>query len=443
MNIIHNAGFNLDVSIIALAVLSLVVFLSSIIIREFTNRKWYAVVYDHFLFVMGAIECCGFLYAMYPGYSLTWEIILYAPVLGILLAAFAAFMKKDLWYLLDALFLVFFLPCMMINEYMLIPLFVSLLYFFYKSAVSLVKASEDLRASINRYTIKDNLDNLDGGLIIADKKGHISFINKYFSSFLSSEGIDTLQKTDTLKAEMKKHARVIETNVFLFEEGEHFYLLRWLDSRNGSEGILSDVTEEERLSLQIDEANKKLLKEQEALRNTLDVLKEIEREKVKERMLGLVHDSFAEEVSFIHQIVINPASNNLVPLKNLVKKGLENPERGLMNLESLIKDYEMLGVEFKVYGSLEGLPKEEMALEVIAESIDNAIRHGNASLITIRIESALKEYSVSIENNGVIPESFSPHNGLSHLEKLVKVEDGRLQITTDPVFTVKAFFKLS
>ncbi len=157
----------------------------------------------------------------------------------------------------------------------------------------------------------------------------------------------------------------------------------------------------------------------------------------------MVHDSFAEEVSLIHQVLINPAIDDLKPLKELVRRGLSQQEAAYEDLPALEEFYGLLGIKFVNEGSFEACPDKGSALSLIREATDNAIRHGNAN--TIRIVSRLQEgiYHLSISNNGKLPEELSLHNGLSHLKEVFEKEGGSFSATLKPEFSIEVSLPLT
>jgi signal transduction histidine kinase len=156
----------------------------------------------------------------------------------------------------------------------------------------------------------------------------------------------------------------------------------------------------------------------------------------------LVHDSFAEEVSLIHQVLINPSVNDLVPLKEEVRSGLESFEKNYSNLAEMERFYGLLGVHFFESGDFERCPDKVSVLSLIREATDNAIRHGNAN--EIHLLSSLSEgcYHLLITNNGSDPVRATPHNGLAHLISLFESKGGSLKLSLKPQFALEATLPL-
>jgi hypothetical protein len=222
----------------------------------------------------------------------------------------------------------------------------------------------------------------------------------------------------------------------------HYYLLREILKSSRREMTISMVDAEVSLNEKLAEVNAALQKGKTYLLATLDKMKAVAEHQEKEELRGLVHDSFAEEVSLIHQVLINPSVNDLSPLKALMRQGLANEKGRYSDLHEMEHFYSLLGVAFRQIGSWEECLDKALAIRLIQEASDNAIRHGNASAITLEFQKEEGRFHLSISNNGEMPEEVVPHNGLSHLQSLFAQKGGKLLIETSPVFALEAFFPL-
>jgi signal transduction histidine kinase len=437
-----SANEHLFILLVGIMIMTMVVYLSGVIIGFFLHRPKWKSIADVVFLVAHIANIFGYL--MINGnidIPLTW-VFLYAPVVEVAVSVFIFIMTRKWVYLLDIAGFLGLMPFLQLSPFSIVFYFIADLYVFGRSAMFLATSYNQLSTSLNRYTIKASLDGLDGGLLVADKRGNITYVNQYFLDFLKAEAISPYQKTEMLQEELIKRAKRLDETSFLFKEGERYLLLKQHLTSLGREVTLSDVTEEEKLTESLAKANEELTKQQEVIKDALDSLKEVERQKEQDRMLVAVHDSFAQEVSFIHQILTNPEINDLTSLKKLVKRGFSNIEIRVDTLEGLVSDYQVMGIFFKVDGDLDNLPYQETALAVVSEAIDNAIRHGNATQISISILRSYKDYTVVVTNDGQVPKGFTPHNGLANLKKLVESCSGQFDVTVFPAFTVSAVFPI-
>jgi hypothetical protein len=335
------------------------------------------------------------------------------------------------------------LPCFQLQSWCAIPTFVSLLYFLVRFVFMVFEAWGKLQHSFTFYSLKVALDDLPQGLAIARGGGKILYINRRFLSFLKELGIDPHQKENDLFLLLRwKSFRLVDERSLVLSHRGHFYLLREEEKGKFREMSLSDVDTEIALNEELSEANKKLQKQKTYLLAKLDEMKLLAQHEEKESLRVLLHDTFAEEVSLLHQVLINPAVDNLVPLKDLIRRGLENYEATYADLDDLESFYGLLGVTFVNEGDFSHCPDKRSMLRLIREATDNAIRHGNAQAITLHSENDDSTYRLRITNDGIVPASYVPHNGLSQLKNLLEKEGGELEISLAPTFVLLASLPL-
>jgi hypothetical protein len=371
-------------------------------------------------------------------YSLT------LPFIFTLLQFFGKSTKDRYWILADCFALFLLMPFMQFAAWSIIPSFLALLYLFLRSGFSFFSTYTALAHSLSFFSFKQALDGLGHGLLIAKKNGKLLFLNRSFSELLSSFEIDPHEKEGAIFAALRwKSFRLVDEKAAVLRHRGHYYLLKEVSHNAWKELTLSTVDAEIALNEQLSSANHDLAREKTYLLATLDEMKALAQQEEKESLRSLVHDSFAEEVSLIHQVLINPAIDDLKPLKELVRRGLSQQEAAYEDLPALEEFYGLLGIKFVNEGSFEACPDKGSALSLIREATDNAIRHGNAN--TIRIVSRLQEgiYHLSISNNGKLPEELSLHNGLSHLKEVFEKEGGSFSATLKPEFSIEVSLPLT
>lgn len=432
-----------DVLIIGI-ICTLILLFGSLVVRNFVLRYKARLVYQLLLISGGLCLTMGFLLMLESEeYKAACTVLLFLVLLPLPLALWNGFKTKNPVQFLDAAALVLLLPCLQFDLYTMIYYFASVLYFLARASFTFSSALANIHTHLNRYVIKESLDNLDIGIAIVNKKGNFAYINKAFSSYLEKKSVDPLQKAQIVFGRILEGAEQVDPSSWLLTEKEKSYFLKRKNSFSGEDEILLiDVSSEIALQKELSETNRQLREGQAELLVALDNLKEIEKIKEKERMRMLVHDSFAAEVSYLHQVIINPEITDLKGLKELADKDIFDAREESHDLSSLIKPYELLNIEFRISGSLEGLPHQREAFQMIREGIDNAIRHGKASEISIDIEKGQNEYSVSLINNGSLPRFFAMHNGLTNLKNLLSQVGGSLETRAGKEFVLKAVLPL-
>lgn len=311
----------------------------------------------------------------------------------------------------------------------------SLFYFFYTYLRS--------KHGFGFYVIKDALDDLPNGLLIAGKDGRVLYLNKAFLDFLGFFGIDPHHKEDRIFVELRWLSfRLVDPQSLVLAHEGHYYLVREILRGKQKEMSVQDVDAEIALNTKLHSTNLALQKQKDLLLAMLDRIKLAAQGQAKENLRRLVHDSFAEEVSLIHQVLINPSVNDLRPLKELVRRGMLSYELTYEDLEELEGFYALLGVHFVNDGPFENCPDKPAVLEAVREASDNAIRHGNADEITLHSYLEAGHFYLRISNNGADPSSFVFHNGLTHLQNRFINAGGNLQVEMAPHFALLASLPL-
>ena len=421
--------------------LSFLFFLSGALIRLISKESLLMALHELLWAIGGLADVIGSFFLFNDTHTGWVLALLYGPLLPWVTSFLLLFKTKEhrYWYLGDLFALVLVLPFLQLASWCYILDFAALLYLFVHAVFSFVYAEIRMRHTFTDYSLKSALDSLQSGLAIANHRGKLLYVNKAFSNVLLAFGVDPHQKEKVLYSALRsKSFRLVdEASSILYLDG-HYLLFRERAKGARTSLTLSQVDAEMKLNEELREANLSLQKEKAALLATLDEIKALAQHQERESLRVLVHDSFAEEVSLIHQVLINPAVNDLVPLKEVVREGLESYEKKYSNLGELEHFYGLLGVSFLEEGDFTLCPDKASVLSLIREATDNAIRHGNANEIHLVSSSEGGVYHLRITNNGVSPLSATPHNGLAYLVSLFEQKGGKLSLIFVPHFALEA-----
>lgn len=110
-------------------------------------------------------------------------------------------------------------------------------------------------------------------------------------------------------------------------------------------------------------------------------------------------------------------------LKRLVEEHQKDP---------ISIDYSISGRPTELYPSME-ITFYRNAKEAIA----NAIRHGQASIITLHLHFGAKHVTLDVRNNGAVPEMIEPGMGLQGMKDRAEALGGRLEVLTAEGITLR------
>lgn len=95
---------------------------------------------------------------------------------------------------------------------------------------------------------------------------------------------------------------------------------------------------------------------------------------------------------------------------------------------------------YQIEGKLKNFNKDEenIIYRIIQESITNAIRHGNANKIKIRIDREFNMLKIHVEDNGVGCDNIQKGFGLHHMEERLNMLNGSLSYCGENGFIIDA-----
>jgi PAS domain-containing protein len=382
----------------------------------------------------------GLFFTFEKRFPLVSVLFLYSPLFPLLLNLLRFKYKTNVWWslLLDEIALALLLPVFQWAPYSAIVTFAALLYLTLKELVSLFRLFGKKGDFFSLYTFKEVLDSLKEGILIAKPNGKILYLNEAFERLLEDFEIDSRERENVIFLELRwKSYRLVNEESFILLDRGHYLLAQQLHENQRLSLRLTPADNEVLLNQELAETNRRLQKDKTFLLATLDGMKGAAEHQEKEALRGLVHDSFAEEVSLIHQVLINPKLTDLTPLKTLMARGLTSYETRYEDLEEMERFYGLLGIRFIHEGDFALCPDKRNGLSLIQEATDNAIRHGNASEITIKSRLDSSFYLLEIANNGEKASTLTLHNGLSRFKKIFEQEGGELDVISSPVFAVR------
>ena len=79
---------------------------------------------------------------------------------------------------------------------------------------------------------------------------------------------------------------------------------------------------------------------------------------------------------------------------------------------------------------------ELVIFRVIEESVTNALRHGHATRVKIDCALTSNSYENANSNNGETNHKVKPGYGLTQMKERLAVINGKLKITSEPIFTI-------
>lgn len=209
--------------------------------------------------------------------------------------------------------------------------------------------------------------------------------------------------------------------------------------------IAYDVTSEFMLIREIDYANQELVASHEALRESLETVKQVAENEAMLRMRGRVHDVIGQRLSMLHRALEDQSltSGQLEQMKPLLSGVLDDLASGddadpRDELQATINAFALAGVEVNCQGELpENTRDAQLFANCIREGTTNAVKHAQAS----RVDVVISARRLRMENGGNMPTlPVKEGTGLANMRRMAKaaggslalaVEDGRFSVEID------------
>lgn len=238
----------------------------------------------------------------------------------------------------------------------------------------------------------------------------------------------------------------------IFDEAQGTLLFRfrhsaWLLRRKAMPGraergsfeiTASDVTELDAVTRELEAKNAVLAAQAEETKRLLQSAIEEERRRTLETVRVRVHDIMGSRISMLQRLLTAPEpleAAKLVPTVDMVLEEIWLEEESPQELlKDLVRAYEAFGVTVRLTGKLPERRTVALAfVEVLREAATNAICHGHADVIEVKVGEA----GIRIADNGCgAPPTFHPGGGLSAIIRRAKSLDARLTIAPQPSFSL-------
>jgi signal transduction histidine kinase len=214
-------------------------------------------------------------------------------------------------------------------------------------------------------------------------------------------------------------------------------------------------------SIEIKQLNDKLAIANVQLQEYAQRAEETAKIKERNRLAREIHDTVGHYLTGIslglaatkELLHSNPESldSQLNRLIELAQKGLSDIRQSIRELRSDILSRHIFSeaitalaeeinscsnkkVKIDIHGNIDSLSPslEETIYSTIQESITNAIRHGDATVITIRIEIEGNNLQLLITDDGIGSSALNEGSGLYYMKQRILEHNGSLSINTAP-----------
>lgn len=312
------------------------------------------------------------------------------------------------------------------------------------------------RNAITQAAVKESLDNLPTGLCFSDRSGAVLLSNRRIQSLCHTVTGSELQDASQFWAVLSAGdlapgvQRLPDTaNVMLRLKDGSVWTFGQRTIHAGDEDVTelsaADTTDLYHLTCQLRENNRALedmnrrLQQHSENVDTLARSRELLDTKVR------IHDDFGQALLatryLLSQDGAGMAQDRLLEqwrrIVSVLRREAE-PVRPAGDWASLAAAAEASGVQVVLSGSL---PESETARNLLigatAEALTNAVRHGDATVLSLTLTASDGLCTAVFTNNGTPPKGpIAMGGGLSALERRLRDVGGSLAVTSSPAFAL-------
>ena len=386
---------------------------------------------------------------------LRWATLIY-PALCLLLA-----LTEHEWtLLLPGLFAVLTVPFFetafgSIFPYELTAMLVVLLA---ETLIRLVRHIQKAAWALDLRSIQEAVDSLDDGLLFADEAGRILLSNRTMDALSTSlcrqdltnaaRFWKTLEESDSTDFITK----VSSDNSFLFRftGGNTWTLYReefLMKKQKYVQIVALNITDSDHVQRQIILRRAELSRTAEQLQQVENTIERLKNEEAKVERGRETFESITDKMASLSRFF---TEHYALPAETFDYKRLAGLTAGLLQdlehapaltavqqLDLTVSAFSLLGIAVKVNGRLPEGEAASVFLAAIREASVNAVIHGNATSISVELDSGEGELQCRISNNGILPEgAINPGSGITGIRRLLFPLNGQLEITREPEFSL-------
>lgn len=316
-------------------------------------------------------------------------------------------------------------------------------------AISFVKIN---RQTIGKNSVKKSMDNLPDGICFSKMDGTPLLVNRMmqdisFAVFGKMLANDLVCAKDIKNNNIKEGFKILQRDPLVIEAMGRTWQIKVIPHENVRETLAYDITLEWALYQQIQEKNKQIEKMNASLKDyQINVGKYTRQKEILQAKIK-IHDKIGQSLIYFKRyldmdVKTKEDRDKLISLwmESLVMldEKSEDPDsaKSINKFKKLISTAKDIGVTVNVDGKL---PAEDgdlnLLVKIVHESLNNAIRHGQAKNIWIDLDEDDINIHSRIKNDGIIIHGpIIEKGGLKNIRQIIESCGGKMKIQSDSHF---------
>ncbi len=329
-------------------------------------------------------------------------------------------------------------------------------FFVFRVTAALLLDARHFATSTSALSVVDAMDRLPDGIVWANKRRRILFMNDTMRDHLTQLGFATdLSETSGLWADLERlgageGCAVLPEGIRIAMTGGKTVLfchdtvcLRGMECYRM---VSVDVTEEEALNAQIEAANHLLEAENAELRESMARVDAVARAEALVRMKARVHDTIGQRLSILHRFLEaeNPTPAALAEVTRLAGSILDDlaepsrPDRA-SELASIARAFSLIGIDVHVDGMLPAdAACAEAFVRIVREAATNAAKHAQATRVDVQMVKSGDAYVLLVQNDGIPPAAdIREGSGIPGMRRAAAEVGATFNVTRRDPFTIE------
>lgn len=332
---------------------------------------------------------------------------------------------------------------------------VALIFFLGRSIKICISSIIAIRTNISALSVVSAVDTLRTGVLFCEKDGHTLLSNHQMQNlmiditgkvFRNSIQFYNMLDSDQYESRYKK-TELDGQIIYLLPDGTAWMFTKTdivLGMKKYVHISAADVTELWTLTTKLQLQGQELRRKSDELKETMKNLHILSKKKEIENAKMRAHDILGQRLTVLLRTIQNEHSIDYDLLTSLSKgllaelKAEQDETKPYDELKSIQQIFAAIGVDIEFEGDLPD-NKEQAGLfvDIIREGSTNAVRHGFATQVNIKVKSIENTYNLTIKNNGHTTSTpITPGNGIGVMRKKVDAQGGNLDIKHHPLFTL-------
>lgn len=317
-----------------------------------------------------------------------------------------------------------------------------------RTAIRICQSYRQYHEGITAHAIEEAINKMPEGIFLTREDGVPVLVNDAMKKYMEDILGKTVSNGSFFRKEIEEKGETLKEGKEIIHALSDGRIIRFTrepfmtPTGFGWQMGAFDMTDMVRMNRELEEKNEALRKQNEKMKDLLEILVPLESREALRTIRFKIHDMMGQRISCLQQILNNKDYKNYGSIGRMLSRLLEDMEKEIkvkpdLILTELLGTYESLGIRFHIKGKLPEGAKGSLFVEILREAAVNAIIHGKADEITVTFEEE-NHYAMTVTDNGTGSSGpLKEGGGLSSIRTRVEKEKGTMAYTTGCPFILK------